>query len=227
MKNKTLLVLLLNLVAGLNLAYASGDCNGHGCNDDSIHVRSDSDSYADSDARAHADADADSYSDVRDSGNSNVDLGIDVEGSTATVGPVTAGGASISQDLAPEAGAEASVELGGPLVDDHSSTTYTEAVRVAPAFGTNCYEAMNASLLDKGFSIGAANVVCQALQVADVWFALSAVEPDPVVSKQYFDEGLKVMKKVTRLTNRKLAWNNVKSFFQEIGVPVGIVVLLL
>ena len=61
----------------------------------------------------------------------------------------------------------------------------------------------------------------------DVWFALAAVTEDPALAAQYTEEGMVILRKTTKLVNRKLAWNNVKSFFQEVGVPIGIIALLL
>lgn len=154
----------------------------------------------------------------------------------ATVGDVVAdASAEAAADAASESTADATgigeaTATSSPVITQQGPTSNyvrTEAVRVAPAFGTACYESMNASLLDKGFAIGSANKICQSLQIVDVWFALAAATEDPVLAAEYTDEGMKILRKTTALVNRGLAWHNVKSFFQEVGVPIGIIVLLI
>lgn len=154
-----------------------------------------------------------------DDGDSIVDVVAEADITTGDIGS--------ESSASSEAGASASASPVVTQVGPSSSYTRTEAVRVAPAFGTACYESMNASLLDKGFAIGSANKVCQSLQIVDVWFALAAATGDPVLAAEYTEEGMKLLRKTTALVNRGLSWHNVKSFFQEVGIPIGIIALLI
>lgn len=204
MKTITIITLLMLLgpawASGDRKDDIEGDCNGYDNCDFEVEAE------ADADARARADG-GDAYALGKGgSGGDGGDVGdIELDNDVETG----------DQNL--------DLSIAGPT----STYIRTEAVRVAPAFGTNCYEAMNASLLDKGFSIGSANAVCQSLQIVDVWFALAAVTEDPILAAEYTGKGMKLLNRTTKLVHRKLAWNNVKSFFQEVGVPVGIIALLL
>lgn len=162
-----------------------------------------------------------------DDGGGIVDVVAEADITTGDIGSDSSALSEAGASSSSESGASASASPVVSQVGPSSTYTRTEAVRVAPAFGTACYESMNASLLDKGFAIGSANKICQSLQIVDVWFALAAVTEDPALASEYTAEGMKLLRKTTRLVNRGLSWHNVKSFFQEIGVPVGIVALLL
>lgn len=149
---------------------------------------------------------------------------------TTTTSDAGADAAAAAEAAADATGIGEATATSAPVITQQgptSSYVRTEAVRVAPAFGTACYESMNASLLDKGFAIGSANKICQSLQIVDVWFALAAATDDPALAAHYTEEGMKILRKTTKIVDRGLGWHNVKSFFQEVGVPIGIIVLLI
>lgn len=232
-KKRWLAPVLILLAASAMAGGDEGDCNGYGnCKKTEIeggkgvgyggdggdggHSYSSSSGGAGGDG-GHAGAKAG----VNTGDLGPVDVGVDADLST---GAATATNAGVSTSTQTNLGdTMVGLEIGGPTTHIKN----LEAVRVAPAFGTACYESMNASLLDKGVSIGSANVICQSLQMVDVWFALAAVTEDPEKAAEYTQEGIKLLKKSTKMLHRKLAWHNVKGFFQEVGVPVGLVVLLL